>query len=80
MCRGLSNEESKREIVSGFLEPLSRKMGPTIRAWVNYLMENKWLGKPLMLKTDEAMEHILEIEKSRYRETEDIFEKHYKYR
>ena len=80
MCRGLSNEEAKREIVSGFLEPLSRKMGPTIRAWVNYLIENKWLGKPLLLKTDEAMEHILEIEKSRYRETEDIFEKHYKYR
>ena len=80
MCRGLSNEEAKREIVSGFLEPLSRKMGPTIRAWVNYLIENKWLGKPLMLKTDEAMEHILEVEKSRYRETEDIFEKHYKYR
>ncbi|HKX21359.1 MAG TPA: SufD family Fe-S cluster assembly protein [Nitrososphaeraceae archaeon] len=80
MCRGLSNEEAKREIVSGFLEPLSRKMGPTIRAWVNYLIENKWLGKPLLLKTDEAMEHILEVEKSRYRETEDIFEKHYKYR
>jgi Fe-S cluster assembly scaffold protein SufB len=80
MCRGLSNEEAKREIVSGFLEPLSRKMGPKIRAWVNYLIENKWLGKPLLLKTDEAMEYILEIEKSRYRETEDIFEKHYKYR
>jgi Fe-S cluster assembly scaffold protein SufB len=80
MCRGLNNEEAKREIVSGFLEPLSRKMGPTIRAWVNYLIENKWLGKPLLLKTDEAMEYILEIEKSRYRETEDIFEKHYKYR
>src|SRR5574341_199469 len=80
MTRGLSREGAKREIVSGFLEPLSRKMGPTIRAWVNYLMENKWLGKPLMLKTDEAMEHILEVEKSRYRETEDIFEKHYKYR
>ena len=80
MSRGLNNEEAKREIVSGFLEPLSRKMGPTIRAWVNYLIENKWLGKPLLLKTDEAMEYILEIEKSRYRETEDIFEKHYKYR
>jgi Fe-S cluster assembly scaffold protein SufB len=80
MCRGLSNEEAKREIVSGFLEPLSRKMGPTIRAWINYLIENKWLGKPLLLKTDEAMEYLLEVEKSRYRETEDIFEKHYKYR
>lgn len=78
--RGLSREGAKREIVSGFLEPLSRKMGPTIRAWVNYLIENKWQGKQLMLRTDEAMEQILEVEKSRYRETQDIFEKHYKYR
>jgi FeS assembly protein SufD len=78
--RGLSREGAKREIVSGFLEPLSRRMGPTIRAWVNYLMENKWQGKPLMLRADEAMEQILEVEKSRYRETQDIFEKHYKYR
>ena len=80
MCRGLSKEGAKREIVNGFLEPLSRKMGPTIRAWINYLIDNKWSGKPLMLKVDEAMEQILEVEKSRYRETQDIFEKHYKYR
>jgi Fe-S cluster assembly scaffold protein SufB len=80
MSRGLNRELAKREIVSGFLEPLSRKMGPTIRAWINYLIENKWSGKALILKTDEAMEQILEVEKSRYRETEDIFEKHYKYR
>ncbi len=78
--RGLSREGAKREIVSGFLEPLSRKMGPTIRAWVNYLIENKWQGRQLMLRTDEAMDQILEVEKSRYRETQDIFEKHYKYR
>ncbi|MGD1835612.1 MAG: SufB/SufD family protein [Nitrososphaeraceae archaeon] len=80
MCRGLSEELAKREIVNGFLEPMSRRMGPTIRAWINYLIENKWLGKKLILKTDEAMEQILEVEKTRYRETEDIFEKHYKYR
>jgi FeS assembly protein SufD len=80
MSRGLNREGAKREIVGGFLEPLSRKMGPTIRAWINYLIENKWSGKSLMLKTDEAMEQILEVEKSRYRETQDIFEKHYKYR
>jgi Fe-S cluster assembly scaffold protein SufB len=78
--RGLSREGAKREIVSGFLEPLSRKMGPTIRAWINYLIENKWQGNTLMLRTDEAMAQILEVEKSRYRETQDIFEKHYKYR
>jgi FeS assembly protein SufD len=80
MTRGLIREGAKREIVAGFLEPLSRKMGPTIRAWVNYLIENKWQGKQLMLRTDEAMEQILEAEKSRYRETQDLFEKHYKYR
>jgi Fe-S cluster assembly scaffold protein SufB len=80
MSRGLSRDGAKREIVNGFLEPLSRKMGPTIRAWVTYLIENKWLGKSLVLKSDEAMEQILEVERSRYRETEDIFEKHYKYR
>ena len=78
--RGLHREGAKREIVAGFLEPLSRKMGPTIRAWVNYLIDNKWQGKQLMLRTDEAMEQILEVEKSRYRETQDLFEKHYKYR
>ena len=80
MTRGLSREGAKREIVNGFLEPLSRRMAPTIRAWINYLIENKWLGSPLMLRTDEAMEQILEVEKSRYRETQDLFEKHYKYR
>ncbi len=41
MSRGLSEELAKREIVGGFLEPISRKMGPTIRAWINYLIENK---------------------------------------
>jgi hypothetical protein len=59
---------------------LSRRMGPTIRAWINYLMDNKWSGKRLILKTDDAMEQMLEVEKSRYRESQDLFEKHYKYR
>lgn len=80
MCRGLNRDSAKREIVSGFLEPLSRRMGPTIRAWINYLLDNKWSGKPLILKTDDAMEQMLEVERSRYRESQDLFEKHYKYR
>ena len=80
MCRGLDRESAKREIVHGFVEPLSRKMGPFIRAWISYLFENKWTGKPLLLKTDDVMAQILEVEKSRYKETSDIFEKHYKYR
>jgi len=80
MCKGLDRESAKREIINGFVEPLSRKMGPFIRAWIGYLFENKWTGKPLMLKGDEVMEQILEVEKSRYKETADIFERHYKYR
>ncbi|MGA7367766.1 MAG: SufD family Fe-S cluster assembly protein [Nitrososphaeraceae archaeon] len=80
MCRGLNRDSAKREIVSGFLEPLSRRMGPTIRAWINYLLENKWSGKPLILKADDALGQMLEVEKSRYRESQDLFEKHYKYR
>ncbi len=80
MCKGLDRESAKREIINGFVEPLSRKMGPFILAWISYLFENKWTGKPLMLKGDEVMEQILEVEKSRYKETADIFEKHYKYR
>ena len=80
MCRGLDRDSAKREIVSGFLEPLSRRMGPTIRAWINYLLENKWSGKPLILKADDALEQMLEVERSRYRESQDLFEKHYKYR
>jgi Fe-S cluster assembly scaffold protein SufB len=80
MCKGLDREGAKREIITGFVEPLSRKMGPFIRAWISYLFENKWTGKPLLLKGDEVMEQILEVEKSRYKETADIFEKHYKYR
>ncbi|MGH9977542.1 MAG: Fe-S cluster assembly protein SufD, partial [Nitrososphaeraceae archaeon] len=80
MCRGLDRDSAKREIVSGFLEPLSRRMGPTIRAWINYLLENKWTGKPLILKAGDALEQMLEVERSRYRESQDLFEKHYKYR
>ncbi|WP_134484732.1 SufB/SufD family protein [Candidatus Nitrosocosmicus franklandus] len=80
MCKGLDRESAKREIINGFVEPLSRKMGPFIRAWISYLFENKWTGKPLLLKGDEVMEQIIEVEKSRYKETADIFEKHYKYR
>lgn len=80
MCRGLDRESAKREIVHGFVEPLSRKMDPFVRTWISYLFENKWTGKPLLLKTDEVMAGILEVEKSRYKETADIFEKHYKYR
>jgi Fe-S cluster assembly scaffold protein SufB len=77
--RCLSKSEAQKIIVEGFLEPLSRKMSYQIRAWISYLIESKWAGKDLKIKTDEQLKSILEVEETRYRET-DIFESHYKYR
>jgi FeS assembly protein SufD len=77
--RCLNKPEAQKIIVEGFLEPLSRKMSSQIRAWISYLIESKWLGRDLKIKTDEQLKAILEVEETRYRET-DIFESHYKYR
>ncbi|HXV38673.1 MAG TPA: Fe-S cluster assembly protein SufD [Nitrosopumilaceae archaeon] len=77
--RCLDRSEAQKIIVEGFLEPLSRKMSYQIRAWINYLIDSKWLGRDLTIKTDEQLKAILEVEETRYRET-DIFESHYKYR
>jgi Fe-S cluster assembly protein SufB/Fe-S cluster assembly protein SufD len=77
--RCLDRSEAQKIIVEGFLEPLSRKMSYRIRAWINYLIDSKWLGRDLTIKTDEQLKAILEVEETRYRET-DIFESHYKYR
>ena len=77
--RCLNKSEAQRIIVEGFLEPLSRKMSYQIRAWISYLIESKWLGRDLKIKTDEQLRAILEVEETRYREA-DIFESHYKYR
>ncbi|SRR5579875_700551 len=77
--RCLSKSEAQKIIVEGFLEPLSRKMSYQIRAWISYLIESKWLGRDLKIKTDEQLKAILEVEETRYREA-DIFGSHYKYR
>ena len=77
--RCLDKAEAQRIIVEGFLEPLSRKMSYQIRAWISYLIDCKWIGRDLTIKTDEQLKAILEVEEVRYRET-DIFESHYKYR
>ncbi len=79
MSRGFSKSSAKRVIVDGFLEPLARRMSPEVRAWISYLIDSKWQGRPLMLTTDEVMREILEVEEAR-RTDIDMFEKHYKYR
>ncbi len=77
--RCLSKSDAQKIIVEGFLEPLSRKMSYQIRAWITYLIDSKWLGRELSIKSDEQLKELLEVEETRYRET-DIFESHYKYR
>lgn len=77
--RCLSKSDAQKIIVEGFLEPLSRKMSYQVRAWINYLIDSKWAGRNLTIKTDEQLKAMLEVEETRYRET-DTFESHYKYR
>jgi len=79
MSRGFSRDSARRVIVDGFLEPLSRRMSPKARAWINYLVDSKWEGRPLILETDEKMREMIEVEEARVMNT-DMFEKHYKYR
>jgi FeS assembly protein SufD len=79
MSRGFSKSSAKRAVVEGFLEPLARRMSPEVRAWISYLIDSKWQGRPLVLRTDEVMREILEVEEAR-RTDIDMFEKHYKYR
>lgn len=79
MTRCLSKKGAERTIVEGFLEPLSRKMSIQIRAWIAYLIESKWEGRPLSINTDTELRRFVEVEETRYNENAEI-EQHYKYR
>lgn len=78
-CRCLGREEAQRIIVEGFLEPMSRVMSYQVRAWIAYLIDSKWSGRDLILKSDENLRAIVEVEEVRYKETDQL-ETHYKYR
>lgn len=77
--RCLSRSEAERVIIEGFLEPLSRKMSYEVRAWIAYLIESKWKGDELSIKTDKQLKKLVEVEETRHNENADI-EQHYKYR
>ena len=78
-CRCLDRAEAERIIVEGFLEPMSRTMSYQVRAWIAYLIESKWAGRDLVLKSDESLRAIVEVEEVRYKESDQI-DTHYKYR
>ena len=77
--RCLTQAESERIIVEGFLEPLSRKMSIQVRAWIAYLIESKWENRELTINNDEELAKFVESEEIRYNENSEI-EQHYKYR
>ncbi|MEM4378397.1 MAG: Fe-S cluster assembly protein SufD [Candidatus Nitrosotenuis sp.] len=77
--RCLSRQEAERIIVEGFLEPMSRSMSYQVRAWIAYLIESKWNNRDLVIKSDEHLRAIVEVEEVRYKEADQL-ETHYKYR
>ncbi|MGQ0605340.1 MAG: SufB/SufD family protein [Candidatus Nitrosotenuis sp.] len=78
-CRCLDRAEAERIIVEGFMEPVSRSMSYQVRAWIAYLIESKWAGRDLVLKSDENLRAIVEVEEIRYNEADQLGT-HYKYR
>jgi Fe-S cluster assembly protein SufB/Fe-S cluster assembly protein SufD len=78
-ARCLDRSEAEKIIVEGFLEPMSRVMSYQVRAWISYLIESKWQNRDLVIKSDEQLKSIVEVEEVRYKEADQL-ETHYKYR
>ncbi|WP_042685271.1 SufB/SufD family protein [Candidatus Nitrosotenuis chungbukensis] len=78
-ARCLDRSEAEKIIIEGFLEPMSRVMSYQVRAWISYLIEAKWQNRDLVIKSDEQLKSIVEVEEVRYKEADQL-ETHYKYR
>lgn len=80
MTRGLSEDEAKKFIVLGFLEPaISRIDSEDLRDTMRDLVEAKWYGKKGILRK-KVKEVLFEQEAEASKPAQDIFEGHYKYR
>lgn len=80
MTRGLPEDESKKFIVLGFLEPaISRINSEELRDTMRDLVESKWYRQTGLLKRTKK-EVLFEEENKNQSVTRDIFEGHYKYR
>lgn len=81
MARGLSPDEAKRMLVLGFFEPvLSRVPIEKTREGARFMIEGKWQGEKRRLADRETLLAQTGEITPEVRETEDIFERHYKYR
>ena len=81
MARGLSPDEAKRMVVLGFFEPvLSRVPIEQTREGARFMIEGKWQGEKRRLVDRETLLAETGELTPEVKDTEDIFERHYKYR
>jgi FeS assembly protein SufD len=80
-ARGLSPDEAKKMVVLGFFEPvLSRVPIEQTREGARFMIEGKWQGEKRRLIDREALLAATGELTPEVKESEDIFERHYKYR
>ena len=82
MSRGLSLSEAQRLIIMGFLHPAVQRIPlRSVRAAIQYLIEEKWMGRRGMIppRADSLPEFEEEPEAAQTGAS-DLFERHYKYR
>ncbi|MDG6899376.1 MAG: Fe-S cluster assembly protein SufD [Nitrososphaerota archaeon] len=80
-ARGLPPDEAKRMVVLGFFEPvLSRVPIEQTREGARFMIEGKWEGEKRRLVDRETLLAATGELTPEVKESEDIFERHYKYR
>ncbi len=81
MARGLPLDEAKKMVVLGFFEPvLSHIPIEQTREGARFMIEGKWLGAKRRLVDRETLLAATGEITPEVKQTEDIFERHYKYR
>ena len=81
MARGLSPDEARKMVVLGFFEPvLSRVPIEQTREGARFMIEGKWHGRKSRLVDRETLLAETGETTPEATQSEDIFERHYKYR
>jgi len=81
MARGLPLDEARKMVVQGFFEPvLSRVPIEQTREGARFMIEGKWDGERRRLVDRETLLALTGETTPEVKESEDIFERHYKYR
>lgn len=81
MARGLDQSEAQKLIILGFLHPAVERIPlRTVRAGIQYLIEEKWVGRGSQIPPSPDMLPEFEEEPEKETVSADLFERHYKYR